>query len=120
VSEVDRLEAERLDAECRDVLASHTFGRVGTTSGGLPIIVPVRYRYAADVITFDTGSEPTLRAVESGDVLAFQVDGLEDDAGGWSVHVLGRATIVNGAAADRSVRLSCEFVSGGRFGRSVT
>ena len=39
-----------------------------------PIILPVRYVYADDAITFRTGAGTKLRAAESGDVLAFEVD----------------------------------------------
>jgi nitroimidazol reductase NimA-like FMN-containing flavoprotein (pyridoxamine 5'-phosphate oxidase superfamily) len=53
------LDSELIDslteAECRHLLRSRTFGRVGVTSGGLPVILPVRYYYEGDAITFRTG-----------------------------------------------------------------
>ena len=83
------------EPECRLLLASRTFGRVGVTSGGLPVILPVRYLYADSAITFRTGGGTTLRAAESGDVLAFEVDSYDTGmSSGWSVLVLGRATVL--------------------------
>ena len=83
------------EEECESLLATRTFGRVGVTSGGLPVILPVRYHFTAGVITFRTGSGTKLRAAQSGDVLAFQVDAYDPDRGfGWSVLALGRATVL--------------------------
>jgi nitroimidazol reductase NimA-like FMN-containing flavoprotein (pyridoxamine 5'-phosphate oxidase superfamily) len=120
------------EAECRELLATQSFGRVGMTSGALPIILPVCYVYADDTITFRTGAGPKLRAAAGGDVLAFEVDAFDSDANqGWSVLVLGRATILTTeyehdglptfdlAAADDQrnhyVRLHCEMVTGRRL-----
>jgi nitroimidazol reductase NimA-like FMN-containing flavoprotein (pyridoxamine 5'-phosphate oxidase superfamily) len=121
------------DADCRMLLARRTFGRVGTTNGGLPVIFPVRYVYVDDAITFRTGGTTKLRAAASGDVLAFEVDAYDDDLDeGWSVHVLGRATVLttehefddlptldvagSGEVCNRYVRLQCEVLSGRRLG----
>jgi hypothetical protein len=129
------------EAECRELLATRTFGRVGTTSGGLPVILPVRYRYVDGVITFRTGAGNELRSAETGDVLAFQVDAYDGETGaGWSVLALGRATVSTAASQTDGVptldpghagdplghdlRLRGEIVTGRRFsigqrGRSV-
>jgi hypothetical protein len=93
------LDSELIDslteAECRHLLRSRTFGRVGVTSGGLPVILPVRYYYEGDAITFRTGEGTKLRAARSGDVLAFQVDAFDTETcEGWSVLVLGRASVL--------------------------
>jgi uncharacterized protein len=120
------------EAECRNLLATRTFGRVGVTSGGLPVILPVRYLYADDAITFRTGRGTKLRAAESGDVLAFEVDTYDSETSeGWSVLVLGRATVLSTdhdhddlptldatRAEDRRnhyVRLHCELLTGRRL-----
>ena len=67
----------------------------GLTSGALPVIMPVEYVYEAGVITFRTEHDAKLRAAEHGDVLAFEVDAYDPASGhGWSVHVLGRATVL--------------------------
>jgi nitroimidazol reductase NimA-like FMN-containing flavoprotein (pyridoxamine 5'-phosphate oxidase superfamily) len=117
------------EAECRRLLGRHTLGRVGITSGGLPLILPVHYIYDNGVIVFRTGAGTKLRAAENGDVLAFEVDAYDAEARrGWSVMVLGRATVVTteheqdglptldqavpGEERNRYVRLSCELVTG--------
>jgi nitroimidazol reductase NimA-like FMN-containing flavoprotein (pyridoxamine 5'-phosphate oxidase superfamily) len=121
-------------AQCRTLLATRTFGRVGVTSGGLPVILPVRYLYSEDVITFRSEPGTKLRAARNGDVLAFEVDEFDEAVGdGWSVLVLGRATVLttefecefdalptlDDAArhepANNYVRLHCELVAGRRL-----
>ena len=120
------------ESECRSLLASRTFGRVGVTSGGLPVILPVRYLYADGAITFRTGGGTKLRAAESGDVLAFEVDSYDTEmSAGWSVLVLGRATVLTtehehdglptidpprqGETRSHYVRLHCELITGRRL-----
>jgi len=115
-------------ADCRRLLASRTLGRVGLTSGALPVIVPVEYSYLDGVITFSTAYDEKLRVAADGHVLAFEVDAYDaESASRWSVHVLGRATVVAAGGdelttlleAERSerwpghlVRLQCEIVEG--------
>jgi nitroimidazol reductase NimA-like FMN-containing flavoprotein (pyridoxamine 5'-phosphate oxidase superfamily) len=117
------------EAQCRGLLCTQIFGRVGITSGGLPCILPVRYLYDEDAIVFRTGEGTKLRAAANGDVLAFQVDDYDRQSGrGWSVLVLGRASVlttehehdgiptVDGHRFDGErnhyVRLHCELVTG--------
>jgi uncharacterized protein len=117
------------DVECRHLLGTRTFGRVGVTSGGLPVILPVRYFYDGEAITFRTGEGTKLRAAQNGDVLAFQVDAYDPDTfEGWSVLVRGRASVLtteheddglptldannNQLSRNHYVRLGCELVTG--------
>lgn len=117
------------EAECRRLLATRTLGRVGITSGALPMIMPVEYVYEDGVITFRTEHDTKLRAAVHGAVLAFEVDAYDGALGqGWSVHVLGRATVLTGEhevaplptfdevdphqGRRHYVRLHCEIVSG--------
>ncbi|HEY5012120.1 MAG TPA: pyridoxamine 5'-phosphate oxidase family protein [Acidimicrobiia bacterium] len=115
------------DAECRKLLGTRVLGRVGMTSGGLPCILPVCYAYDDGAIVFRTGFGTKLRAAASGDVLAFEVDDYDPQTGqGWSVMVLGRASVgtndrehqdlanLDGPDNGRGhfVRLHCEMVSG--------
>jgi uncharacterized protein len=118
------------ESECRHLLGTHTLGRVGVTSGGLPHIVPVCYLYDDGAIVFRTGPGTKLRAAASGDVLAFEVDQFDPKSGqGWSVMVLGRASILTteheheglptldgpsdaGEQRNHYVRLHCELVTG--------
>jgi hypothetical protein len=128
-------EAVLSEPECRRLLATRTLGRVGLTSGALPMIMPVEYCYADGIITFRTEHNTKLRAAVHGAVLAFEVDNYDPDAGqGWSVHVLGRATVLASdvdtgllpslddeppaAARHHYVRLHCEIVSGRRLASS--
>jgi hypothetical protein len=107
------------ESECRALLATRTFGRVGATSGGLPVIVPVRYEWSGSRVSFWTSARAELRALATGDVLAFEVDSDDPVTGaGWSVLVLGRATLSSTVAAtapDHGVELDCELISGRRF-----
>jgi hypothetical protein len=120
------------EEQCRTLLATRTFGRVGVTSGGLPVIFPVRYLFAENAITFRTGGGTKLRAAESGDVLAFEVDAYDHETSeGWSVLVLGRATVLTtehedddlptldatraGERRNHYVRLHCELLTGRRL-----
>jgi nitroimidazol reductase NimA-like FMN-containing flavoprotein (pyridoxamine 5'-phosphate oxidase superfamily) len=117
VVDPEPIESELLDAlteaECRHLLRSRTFGRVGVTSGGLPVILPVRYYYEADAITFRTGEGTKLRAAQSGDVLAFQVDAYDPETcQGWSVLVRGRASVETTEHENHYVRMGCELVTG--------
>ena len=100
------------EQKCRSLLASGTFGRVGLTSAGLPVILPVRYRVADGVISFAPTRDTTLRAAQSGDVLAFEVDAFDSETGEcWSVLALGRATVVSSERGP-TVQLRCELLTG--------
>src|SRR5262249_37433125 len=120
--------------ECRALLATRTLGRVGFTSGALPVIAPVEYVYDDGVITFRTESALKLGVATHGDVLAFEIDAFDSHQGvGWTVLVVGRATVLT---ADQAivptldaphedptrfhyVRLHCELVSGRRLSAAV-
>jgi nitroimidazol reductase NimA-like FMN-containing flavoprotein (pyridoxamine 5'-phosphate oxidase superfamily) len=116
------------DADCRLLLATRTLGRVGLTSGALPVILPVEYLYDNGVIVFRTEPDAKLRAAIHGAVLAFEVDAFDPLNGrGWSVLVRGRATVLttehelasipslDDCSSDHRqhyVRLHCEIVRG--------
>jgi len=119
---------ELSDTECRRLLATRTLGRVGLTSGALPVILPVEYVYDDGVIVFRTEPDAKLHAAVHGAVLAFEVDAFDPLTGrGWSVLAHGRATVLtteHGVAPLPSldlcvdepqhhyVRLHCEIVRG--------
>jgi len=123
------------ETECRRLLGTRAFGRVGLTTGALPMIMPVEYVYDQGVITFRTEHDTKLVAAVHGAVLAFEVDAYDAESGtGWTVHVLGRATVI-GAQYEAApmptldderpvgprrhyVRLHCEIVSGRRLASS--
>jgi len=117
------------EARCVELLCTQIFGRVGITSAGLPCILPVRYVYDEGAIVFRTGAGTKRRAAVDGVVLAFQIDDYDRESGrGWSVLVLGRASVqtteregdgvptVDGHRFDGQrthyVRLDCEIVTG--------
>ena len=122
------------DSECRRLLATRTLGRVGLSRGALPVIMPVEYVYDAGVVTFRTEDDGKLRAAVDGAVLAFEVDSYDSVSGnGWSVHVLGRATVLvsedeiamlptlddeRDEPRRHYVRLHCEIISGRRLSSS--
>ena len=108
------------ELECRRLLATRARGRVGLTIGALPVILPVAYEYEDGVITFGIHHDATLQNAAHGHVLAFEVDAYDAESGcGWSVHVLGRATVTSvEEVPGHSVRLRCEIVNGRFLARS--
>ncbi|HET9728195.1 MAG TPA: pyridoxamine 5'-phosphate oxidase family protein [Acidimicrobiia bacterium] len=83
------------EAQCQVLLREGTIGRVGTTVGALPVILPVNYGYVDGDIVFCTGEGTKLRASRGGAVIAFEVDSYDIvDRRGWSVLAVGRAEVV--------------------------
>lgn len=79
--------------ECRALLGSGSFGRVGLTIGALPSILPVNYALLEGEVVFRTGDGPKLRAALERAVVAFEVDDIDEaQAAGWSVLVVGHAS----------------------------
>ncbi len=118
------------EADCLALLRTRTFGRIAFTSGALPVIAPVEYVFDDGAVTFRTESALKLGAASHGDVLAFEIDSFDHARGeGWTVLVLGRATLLTADAAMvptldepgaeaphyHFVRLHCERVSGRRL-----
>lgn len=80
--------------ECLRLLASRTFGRYAHVESARALdVVLVNYVTRADgSILFRSGPGPKLSAAERHDVVAFQVDDInERERTGWSVLVTGRA-----------------------------
>lgn len=90
---VDRNGLEVLDrVECLRLLGSVALGRVGTSTGALPVVLPVPYRVVGDEIVFRVGPGSTLDAGIVGTVVAFEVDDFDPLlTGGWTVVVTGVA-----------------------------
>jgi uncharacterized protein len=120
------------DEECRELLAGHKIGRVSVTSDALPLIAPVNYVLDSNGIVFRTRRDGMLAQACDDAVIAFEIDELAaDGSGGWSVNVVGIATLlgpsehvralslglVSAAGDDRepSVRLRIGLVSGRRI-----
>jgi hypothetical protein len=70
-------------------------GRVVFTSRALPAVLPVPFHLDAnDRVRFEAVARPELLRAWDGAVVAFQADQVNDvDGSGWSVTVVGRATV---------------------------
>ena len=81
------------ERECRELLATRTVGRLAYLArAGIPDIVPVNYVLQAEAVLVRSGPGPKLQAAERRDVVAFEVDAIDESTRtGWSVVVVGRA-----------------------------
>ena len=123
------------EADCLDLLARTTIGRIGLSSGSLPVILPVNFVLDSGSIVVCTGPGLKLRAAVARDVACLEVDD-HDPVGhlGWSVLVTGRLSEIAGQAAVRAaerlplapwrhisdvhfIRLSMDLISGRRLRR---
>jgi nitroimidazol reductase NimA-like FMN-containing flavoprotein (pyridoxamine 5'-phosphate oxidase superfamily) len=86
---VSRLER----AECLRLLRSRSIGRLAYVArAGVPDIVPVNYAVEGEDVVIRTGPGPKLQAAERRELVAFEVDDLDDARHtGWSVVVVGKA-----------------------------
>lgn len=120
---------------CMRLIATRPFGRILYTAGALPAIQPVNYVLDEDHIVIRTDSLPKLAAAGRRQVVAFEIDDIDDDRGsGWSVVVTGHVReivaepdltrarslpipewILRGPD-HRYIRIDCELVTG----RSLT
>jgi uncharacterized protein len=83
---------ELSDAECQELLAQHTAGRVGFMAPDGPQILPVTYQYRNGSVIFRTSPVGVLSGLVQRTSVAFEIDGIdEQDKSGWSVLVLGFA-----------------------------
>jgi nitroimidazol reductase NimA-like FMN-containing flavoprotein (pyridoxamine 5'-phosphate oxidase superfamily) len=81
------------EAECRDLLDRHHFGRFGFLDyvGVLPSIIPVNYLLDDDKVVIRTDAGSKLAAALRGAPVALEVDGADENHQvGWSVVVRGR------------------------------
>jgi uncharacterized protein len=91
--EVDRngLEVLGRDESLR-LLSTAVLGRIAITSGALPTVLPVNFRWDGRRILFRTGVGTKLSAATSHAVVAFEVDEIDvESETGWSVVVTGMA-----------------------------
>jgi nitroimidazol reductase NimA-like FMN-containing flavoprotein (pyridoxamine 5'-phosphate oxidase superfamily) len=84
--------AELSDAECKELLAQHTAGRVGFMAPDGPQILPVTYQYRNGSVIFRTSPAGALAGLIRRTSVAFEIDGIdEQNKLGWSVLLLGFA-----------------------------
>ena len=78
---------------CADLLEAATLRRLGVILDGRPEIYPVNHIYdrASGCVVFPTNDRTKLHAALNWPWVAFEVDGVDDGASGWSVLVVGRA-----------------------------
>jgi len=118
--------------ECRELLRDGRIGRVSVTYDALPVIAPVNYVVDGNTIVFRTRRDGMLASACNETVIAFEIDDLSPDGSyGWSVNVVGVASLlgpsddlralslglVSAAGDDREqfVRLRMGLVSGRRI-----
>lgn len=79
--------------ECRDLLATRSLGRLAYIArAGVPDIVPVNYVMDGTAVLIRSAPGPKLQAAERGELVAFEVDDIDEQARtGWSVVVVGTA-----------------------------
>ena len=84
--------AELSEAECQELLAQHTAGRVGFMAPDGPQILPVTYQYRNGDVIFRTSPAGALSGLVRRTSVAFEIDDIdEQNRSGWSVLVLGFA-----------------------------
>jgi len=84
------------DEDCRALLEAGSVGRVAVTADALPVIAPVNYAAEGNNIVFRTKRDGMLARACDDAVIAFEIDELAPDGGGgWSVNVVGIATLVS-------------------------
>ena len=119
--------------ECLTLLRTRPVGRIGVSSGALPVVLPVNFVVDDDRIVLRTNPGTKLSAALHDAVVAFEVDDW-DTLGhrGWSVMVTGRAREARGAElaaaralplrpwgatpSDHYVVITIDLVSGRRIG----
>ena len=119
---------EHLDTQqCLRLMAGMTVGRIVYTLNAMPAVLPVRFRIDADgSVVVAEGPAAELGQAVDGAVIAFETGEVSGtDGSGWSVTVLGRASVtplpVAGtglvAGADQFlIRLLPEVVTGRLLG----
>jgi nitroimidazol reductase NimA-like FMN-containing flavoprotein (pyridoxamine 5'-phosphate oxidase superfamily) len=80
-------------ATCFTLLATRSVGRLAYVArAGVPDLVPVNYRLAGHTVYIASGPGPKLQAADRHDLVAFQVDAIDEDSHtGWSVVAHGKA-----------------------------
>lgn len=104
--------------ECVRLLGTRQFGRYAHVVSARALdVVPVNYISRADgSVVFRTGPGPKLSAADRRDVVAFQVDDIDEEAHtGWSVLVTGRARRLSHADVRQLDDLPQPWADGPRY-----
>jgi uncharacterized protein len=82
-------------ARCIELLESTPIGRIGFTTAGGPMVLPVNFSWFEDSVVFRSLDGQKLSAAADGQVVCFEVDQWNaEDRSGWSVVVRGAARAV--------------------------
>jgi nitroimidazol reductase NimA-like FMN-containing flavoprotein (pyridoxamine 5'-phosphate oxidase superfamily) len=105
--------------QCLTRLSSQRVGRVSVSKDALPFIVPVNYRQDAAGLVLCAPLDAGFASLADRAVVAFEVDDLSPiEGGGWSVHVVGVASMLDRLGAGfesglgQSLQLSVEQITG--------
>ena len=133
--EIDRNDMVVLEREeCMRRLGRTGVGRIALVAEGLPMILPVNYSATDQYVYFLAGPGSKLDAATRGEMMAFEVDHQNAfEHGGWSVLVVGPASVVPesemeplwnlklgrwaGGGPGTQVRIRTDRVSGREIGR---
>lgn len=87
--------------ECYRLLATRAVGRMAYVArAGVPDIAPVNFVLDGKDLLFRSGPGPKLQAAERREIVAFEVDEIDEKSHvGWSVVVIGRAARVRDTPA---------------------
>lgn len=95
--------------QCLDLLQNVRVGRLVFTEDALPAVQPVNFRLWREDIVVRVAGGAKLTAATENSVVAFQADELDPDLRmGWSVTVVGHASLITGI--DELVEVSGTFV----------
>ncbi|TCN42211.1 pyridoxamine 5'-phosphate oxidase-like protein [Kribbella orskensis] len=84
------------DGESLELLSSVPIGRLVFTKGGLPAVRLVNFVLDGDSLIFATADGDKYRAAERGDVVAFEVDAVDEDRHlGWTVTAAGHLSVID-------------------------
>jgi nitroimidazol reductase NimA-like FMN-containing flavoprotein (pyridoxamine 5'-phosphate oxidase superfamily) len=88
---------------CMELLATRSVGRLAYVArAGTPDVVPVNYVLIGEDVVLRSGVGPKLQAGRRGDVVAFEVDEIDErNRTGWSVVVHGTAELLDSRRAAR-------------------
>lgn len=83
------------DRECLRLMTTVPVGRLVFTEGGLPAVRLVNFLLDGNTLIFATADGDKYRAAERGDVVAFEVDAIDQDRhSGWTVTAIGHLSTV--------------------------
>lgn len=92
--------------ECWRLLATARVGRVAVCVDAVPVVLPVTFALVGGDVVFFTGTGTKLVAAEAGRTVGFEVDEIDADGErGWSVLVVGTASLASFASRTRAEAL---------------